>query len=262
MKEKDLEKCLDNLIIKGIIQEAEQDNAEFEAAMRNISDEEFLALIYDTVEDPTIKGLHLKRSQVLHSNAPSEKLSEVAFCVSDGFEESSYDDLADWDNPTQLNQPKATNSANKVWKIWSAAIASVAAILLIVFVPAHMDMNSRLCEGALLASEEYTEPTRGFDITSMSRDEVKTMLPELEKQYSISIEKTKRISGAQIREKDDNDDYYLENVSSREAGIDLVQAYLRLGMKDKAVKVLHELEANDDNPEFKEYCRKMLKILE
>ena len=41
MKEKDLDKHLDNLIIDGLIKEAEQDNADFEAAMRKMSDEEF-----------------------------------------------------------------------------------------------------------------------------------------------------------------------------------------------------------------------------
>ena len=50
MKEKDLDKHLDNLIIDGLIKEAEQDNADFEAAMRNMSDEEFEELIYEPVD--------------------------------------------------------------------------------------------------------------------------------------------------------------------------------------------------------------------
>lgn len=269
MKEKDLEKCLDNLIIKGLIREAEQDNAEFEAAMRNMSDEDFLALIYDTVEEPTIKDLHLKRSHVMYSNAPSEKLSEVAFCVSDGFDESSSDDRADWDNPTRLNQPKAKNSANKAWKIWSAAIASIAAILLIVFVPAHMDMESRLCESALLVSETYMEPSRGSDISSMDQDEVKAMLPELQKQYAISIKQSMRLHGEQSmtitgEQSEDMDDieYYIQHASPREAGMELVQAYLKLNQKDKAIETLRELTEADDDPEFAEYCRKMLEILD
>ncbi|MDE6691866.1 MAG: hypothetical protein K2K05_00595 [Muribaculaceae bacterium] len=41
MKEKDLEKNLDNFIIDGLIKEAELDDAYFEAAMRKMSDEEF-----------------------------------------------------------------------------------------------------------------------------------------------------------------------------------------------------------------------------
>lgn len=44
-KEKDLDKHLDNLIIDGLIKEAEQDNADFEAAMRNISDDDFESII-------------------------------------------------------------------------------------------------------------------------------------------------------------------------------------------------------------------------
>lgn len=41
MKQKDFDRIIDNLIINGLIKEAEQDNADFEAAMRNMSDEEF-----------------------------------------------------------------------------------------------------------------------------------------------------------------------------------------------------------------------------
>ena len=56
MKEKDLDKHLDNLIIDGLIKEAEQDNADFEAAMRKLSDEEFDEMIYE----PTSKHNLLK----------------------------------------------------------------------------------------------------------------------------------------------------------------------------------------------------------
>ena len=41
MKEKDLEKMLDSMIVDGLIKEAEQDNADFEYAMSKISEEDF-----------------------------------------------------------------------------------------------------------------------------------------------------------------------------------------------------------------------------
>ena len=45
MKEKDLEKNLGNLIIDGLIKEAEQDNADFEAAIRKMSEADFNQLV-------------------------------------------------------------------------------------------------------------------------------------------------------------------------------------------------------------------------
>lgn len=255
MKEKDLEKCLDNLIIKGLIQEAEQDNAEFEAAMRNMSDEDFLALIYDTVEEPTIV---MENESIINEKQHMDCARRPIMLSKAQRVSGNWDER---DAPDAQDIPKKSNIGQKGWKVWTAAIASVAAILLIVFVPAHTDMNSRLCESALLATNAYISPLKGIEISSMEKNEVKNLLPELEKQYSISTEKSKGILSAQIKENSDSS-YYLENVSPREAGIDLVQAYLKLGMKDRAVKVLHELESNDEDPDFREYCQKMLEILE
>ena len=42
MKEEDLKKNLDKIIIDGLIKEAEQENADFEAAMKKMSNEDFL----------------------------------------------------------------------------------------------------------------------------------------------------------------------------------------------------------------------------
>ncbi|MDE7347173.1 MAG: hypothetical protein K2N48_10610 [Muribaculaceae bacterium] len=265
MKEKDLKKCLDNLIINGLIQEAEQDNTEFETAMREMSDEDFLALIYDTADEPIAASfsptytstnmdtefISNKESSVMPI-APNRDMLTHANRVSYEWNE--------WDAPAPLNKTKFP-TLNKGWKIWTAAIASVAAILLIVFVPAHMDMDSRLCESALLASEAYGTPSRGIDIPSMRNDEVKAMLPELEKEYYISIKDAKGIVVEETGENEDNS-YYIEHFTPQEAGTDLLQAYLKLGKKDKAIELLHELEGINDDPDLKEYCRKMLEILE
>ncbi|MDE5840172.1 MAG: hypothetical protein K2H49_04560 [Muribaculaceae bacterium] len=272
MKEKDLDTCLDNLIIKGLIQEAEQDNAEFEVAIREMSDEDFLALIYETTEQiyetteyPNASIMSVgkesyTKEEVSMAAPPSPKLHKSYNLSFDVVE----DDLLDeWEAPAKLYKSKNPGFGNNYWKVWCAAIASVAAILLVVFVPAHMDMNSRLCESALLASETFMSPSRGIGIYSMRtmhEDELKSMLPELERQYSISIEKSQVRLRDQICEKDYA--YYSKNDSPRETGIQLVQAYLKLGMKDKAVKILHELETKDYDPEFREYCREILKILE
>ena len=49
MKEQDLNKHIDNIIIKGLIREAQQDDADLEAAIRKISDEDFERIKLRTV---------------------------------------------------------------------------------------------------------------------------------------------------------------------------------------------------------------------
>ena len=184
--------------------------------------------------------------------------------MSGEFEDNSSDYWDFFDIPEKEHIPEKPEIRQKGWKIWAGAIASVAAILLLVFIPAHREMDSRICESALLVSESYMGPSRGSDIPTMPKEEVKALLPELEKQYSISIkqngEPSVGIVGEQNRDTDDIE-YYIKNMTPQEAGLDLVQAYLKLNQKDKAIEVLHELEANDENPEFRDYCRKMLEIL-
>ncbi len=48
MKEKDLDKNLDKIIIEGLIKEAEQDSADFAVAMRKISDKDFEAIVRES----------------------------------------------------------------------------------------------------------------------------------------------------------------------------------------------------------------------
>ncbi|MDE7419537.1 MAG: hypothetical protein K2N35_04950 [Muribaculaceae bacterium] len=264
MKEKDLEKCLNNLVIKGLIQEAEQDNAEFEVAMREMSDEDFLALIYDTVEDHSRAAISLEKDIVLANKKSVEMSSNIAFGMSGVFEDNAADEWDDFDLPEATSVPKKSEMPQKGWKVWVAALASVAAVLLIVFIPAYREMDARLCGSALLVSEAYMPTSRGTDISSMKNDEVEAMLPKLEKQYSISVRQEKRtegIAGEQAIEKDDLS-YYIERVAPRDAGMELVQAYLKLNQKDKAIEILRELAESDEDPDFREYCRKMLEILE
>ena len=267
MKEKDLDKCLDNLIIKGLIQEAEQDNAEFETAMRKMSDEDFLALIYDTAEEPIESAVLTEKDIILAEDEAIAMSPSVAFSISDVLAGYSGDEWDDFELPAPQSVEEKSETRRKGWKIWTAAIASVAAILLIVLIPVHRDLNSRICESALLASEAYMPPSRGTDISSMNDDEVQAMLPKLEKQYSVSIAQSrepsapKGIVGEQNRDLDDLS-YYIQRVTPRDAGIELVQAYLKLNQKDKAIETLRELAESDEDPDFREYCRKMLEILE
>ena len=52
MKEEDIDRIIDNMITEGLIKEGEQDNADLEAALRNMSDEDFLAMIHEGRPQP------------------------------------------------------------------------------------------------------------------------------------------------------------------------------------------------------------------
>lgn len=54
MKEIDLDRNLDTLIIDGLIKESDMEGIEFAAAMRHISDEAFYAIIHSRVEEDTV----------------------------------------------------------------------------------------------------------------------------------------------------------------------------------------------------------------
>ena len=265
MKEKDLEKCLDNLIIKGLIQEAEQDNAEFEAAMRYMSDEDFLALISEPAEVPATIDRLFEKDIMLSRENPVMMSSDIAFGASSVFEDDSTDDWDEWDDfdrPAPTSVPEKSETPRNGWKVWAAAIASVAAILLIVLIPAYREMETRLCESALLASATYMAPSRdGDDIATMPKEEVKALLPELKMQYSASLKREEGVEYMVTPENKETEYYYLIS-NPQEAGMELVQAYLRLNMKGDAVELLRQLSDKYGNSEFGYHCMKLLEILE
>ncbi|MDE5849805.1 MAG: hypothetical protein K2H38_06665 [Muribaculaceae bacterium] len=261
MKEKDLDKCLDNLIIKGLIREAEQDNVEFGEALRNMSDEDFLALIYDSIEEPTEAGILHNKDFILANEEFNEMASEVSYSISDGFAGFGADERRVYSVPSEMDKPHPSSSGHKSRKLWPVIIASVAAVLLIVFIPVRSYLNSRLCQSALLASEAYMTNARGTDVASMPIEEVKERLPELEQNFEAFTE-TNDVPVLDEPSKVDGSEYYSQACTPEEAGMDLVRAYLRLGEKGKAVDVLRQLNETNSNPDFKEYCQKMLEILE
>ncbi len=96
----------------------------------------------------------------------------------------------------------------------------------------------------------------------MPNEEVKEMLPELQKQYDAS----KNHEGLYFEEVETNEEfseeYYISHVNPQEAGMDLVQAYLKLNDKERAIEVLHELSDKYDDSDFGNQCRMLLEILE
>ena len=227
MKEKYLEKNLYNLIIDGLIKEAEQDNADFEAAMRKMSDEEFEELIYEPA----------------FTYAEKDRVSEM----------TAASIAADMDFSEKQQVPSRPLAENKskwqVFRPWITSVVAAAAVVLIILIPSVNTMNDKLCDSVLYASSAYITPSKGgFDISSASIGQLKVELPKLEKRYGDCIIKEGRST------------HYTDDL--QEAGWDLTLAYLRLHKKGDAIKVLEVLSTHYKDTPFGIHCQKMLDQLQ
>lgn len=223
MKEKDLEKHLDNLIIDGLIKEAEQDNADFEAAMRKMSDEEFEELIYEPI----------------YAYADEDRALEMAAGCIDA-------DIDYCEKRRVAAKPfVAKKSKWQVFRPWITSAVAAAAVVLIVLIPSMNAMNAKLCDSALYASNAYITSSRSAnEINGLSDDQLKAELPELEKRYKDCIKEDGKYT------------YYTDDL--KEAGWDLTVAYLKLHKKGDAVKVLKVLSAQFKETSFGDHYHKML----
>ena len=223
MKEKDLEKNLDNLIIDGLIKEAEQDNADFEAAMRKMSDEEFEELIYEPA----------------YAYAEKDRASEMA----------AASIAADMDFSEKQQAPSRPLAAKKskwqVFRPWITSAVAAAAVVLIILIPSVNAMNGKLCDSALYASNSYITSSRSAnEINGLNDDQLKAKLPKLEKRYKACIMEDGKFT------------YYTDDL--KEAGWDLTIAYLKLHKKGDAVRVLKVLSTQFNGTPFGDHCQKML----
>lgn len=225
MKEKDLDKHLDNLIIDGLIKEAEQDNADFEAAMQNMSDEEFEELIYEPA----------------YAEAEEDRASEMMAA-------SVAADI-DYLEKRRRHQPLvAKESKWQVFRPWITSAVAAAAVVLIVLIPSVNAMNGKLCDSALYASNAYITSSRSAsEVNGLSDDQLKAKLPELEKKYNACVKEEGKFT------------YYTDDL--KEAGWDLTLAYLRLHKKGNAVKILKVLSVQYNGTPFGDHCQKMLNQL-
>lgn len=152
MKEKNLEKMLDSMIVDVLIKESEQDNADFEYAMSKISEEDF---------DEIVKVPEYADERVC-----------AAMCAD-----------AEEYRPAAASEPPH----NKRFSIkpWIYSLSAAAAILVCVLVPAYNMMNSKLCDSALIASSSYMTSTKGgFDVNNATNDQIKSELSTLETNYT------------------------------------------------------------------------------
>lgn len=241
MKEQDLNKHLDNIIIKGLIREAQQDDADLEAAMRKISDEDFERIV----------GSH-SYAEVEKNKVCCSKLPPKSVCM----DWDITSDLSFEENNFETPQPKKSkNAKRKLLMPWLVSTVAAVAVILIVLIPTVHYMNNmegKLCDSALYASEYFISPARGgFDVATASTEEIEKELPSLEARYKELATPGKTADIEVVYE-------------FEEAGWNLAVAYLRLHKKSDAVAVLQVLAYGDyphGDTGINEHCAELLKYL-
>lgn len=249
MKEKDLDKKLEKIIIDGLIKEANQDNIEFATAMRKIPEEEFLELINGPVYEGytfAIDGFasdskSYSDKEVAHDPKFSQAPEIHAFDL-------SHNHVKQHKSHTR-HKSKDNRSGLKQSMPWLTAAVSAVAIILIVLLPSYHAMNVKLCESALYMSNDYITSDRGgFDISTATVAEIEDELPALkqrfEDSYSISSEGT------------------IYNPDFQDAGWNLAIACLKLHKRKDAVKVLKTLETHYRGTPFGIHCEELIKQLD
>lgn len=248
MKEKDLDKNLENIIIDGLIKEAEQENADFAAEMRNMSDEEFEEMVREPAFADYDDGIRHSSVTEFPSVAADMAIPEVAASYS-GFDikrDASYDEF---DDGFEKPQSPSKKSRVKIFRPWITAAVSAAAVVSLILISGFNAMNAKLCDSALYMSEAYITPAKGgFDISSATTEQIKEELPNLERQYQSTIEKDGKLV------------YYRDGF--QDAGWTLAVAYLKLHKKSDAIKVLKTLESQTQGTPFGNHCKELLKQLD
>lgn len=257
MKEEDLDKYIDSLIIDGLIKESEQDNADFENAMRSMSDDAFYDIILglNPVDEVSTEEYELH-------DEPKSVNDECCYSmiVPDGEESIVSENASNMhyrlgrrgpsNQPiTHASEPDfAARDKKSLWhrvRPWIISAVCAAAVITAVIIPVSNHFNARLCDNALYVNEVYMNQENLYIPTQqMPLDKVESELPALEQYYEA---------------------YKQQNVASEDlqrAGCELATAYLRLHKRSDAVKVLNDLAEQFKGTDFGTQCATLVKTLE
>lgn len=139
IKDNDIDKQLAVLIIKGLIDEAEQENADFGAAIKQMSEEEFDALIHsnDFVSNKKIVEI---RPGVKFSLSPGARFAlntgnDSEFEEEEDGCENAFEEILFQKKPSDSMRPEPAKAKKKIgWWKWAVAMLLLAAIIcLLVF---------------------------------------------------------------------------------------------------------------------------------
>lgn len=139
-----INKHLDNIIIDGLLKEWEQDNADFEAALRRMSRRDFDELLYGKVDNdenrrrlvdmPLPDEMTVKRSEEVMKDAVVSECSVSPFMI-----DTDNDSLEPVDIESEEALPRFASPAPPVKKggrgklfIWIIALILVIALILII----------------------------------------------------------------------------------------------------------------------------------
>lgn len=131
MKEESLNSSLINLIVRGLILESEQENAEFESAMRNIDDESFFELVFHDFSSVSKSEVKLNEadSLIFHDELRIEGYSRDVSDLKCEREKSSMKEEidADLDHDIEISSKP---SRSKIKILWIIVIAILSAVIL------------------------------------------------------------------------------------------------------------------------------------
>lgn len=244
----------ENILIEGILKEAAQDNSDFEAAMLNISEEEFDEIIKEgAVADSSPINYCLDLSVSKCCNRISEEnrtLEKVADELIIEKSDEAYSSRINHKFSREPELPIAYNKRNgfsfRSVFLWITGISAIAAVILFVFILRFNYIDGKLCDGAVYMSEAYVAPSEdGLNLYSASTDQIEKALPELERRCSVALE-----------------DDYTGQVFPENDMWNLAVAYLRLHKKDDAIRVLRVLESHTLGTPMGDHCKKLLEELD
>ncbi len=229
MKKKELDDNLEYIIIDGLIKEAEQDGADFAAAMRLMSDEEF----EDMVMEP-MGAFHNNNNMECKSVSPIYNRYSM---LPPSQDEEDYDDYGQIETVASTSAEVVKPEASRRWRPWILAGVCAVAVILTAIISGINIMNGRLCDSALYMSEMYVTT----DVRALTKEQIKEELPALEGRFESAP------AGSE------------ESVS---AGWELTVAYLKLHRKGDAVRVLGILQSETEGSPMGDQCAALLKLLD
>lgn len=276
MDENLLKKHIGAVIIEGLIKESHQESMDFEYAMRKLSDAQFRAIIGKKKPAECEEEEWMKDMAFASTTEEAEIIPFDEDSISNKSDEAEEDSEENRDNEEDKGEDKgedengcnssytslhmmmaANNKQSVVSKLrigrmikW---IEGVACALLVIIaaggVVGYNYLSSKLCDNALNICENYDIPQNEMlDIYDSDNEEVKRLLPMLEKRYKES----KVIESNHILCFND----------SAEAGWQLAVAYLKLHQRRKAMNVLRQIEETERGSEVGEYSRRLLGQIE
>lgn len=256
MKEKDFDKNLNMLLIKGLIKEAEQENIEFEEALKKIDDDEFLQI----TSSPKHENSPMKEKICESKSLNFAKFVEEDYDDEGDFEEGDYDeDDGDYEESPegnysiQYSKPVsvAADKAQVRYKtgmrrrrtFFSFLILALIAVTTFSVV-AYNRYSNKLCQNALTLYFDISVSDGRTKQLVHNAQWAKKNLPDLEREYGLYLKK----------------DYFPDSFA--EKGWMLSEAYLLLNKRGDAIAILNDILGYCPDSKVSDKARKVLEIID